>query len=841
MKKLIKNIDMNILDKWKYKLLSLIYYIMVFTYLEVTLHLVIYNTVDTRIIYLLLFGCVSGSIVFLACSLLPKSINRILGIVAIFLVVLYFEVQLVYHCIFGSFMPVTNLFMGTQAVTNFASQLMHAIKTNIVYIILLFLPVPVSIVVFCTKFIKTERLKLIQIPICGIITALLSCATLITLHHFNTSPTSAYAILVNSNSSTETSVQTLGLAATTLQETRSFINSQNAPLTFSETSVDNRYTDIERNEQQIDFAELIQSTDDTNLILMDNYVSGLSGTSKNDYTGIAKDYNIVTICAEAFSPLAISEELTPTLYKLSTSGLVFKNFYNSFPNTTTNGEYTFCMGLMPNMTRNKIKSSFNDSASNHLPYTLGNALNSLGYETYAYHNYYATFYDRHITHPNMGYDFKAISMGLDINVSNPCSDHDMMLESISDFINSESPFHAYYMTYSGHYQYNWNNAMSLKNKDKVAHLPYSEEVKAFIACNLEVEYALQALVEALEEAGKAENTMIVLTADHYPYGLSDEQYSELAGYPVDTAFEKYRNSFICYIPGIETVEVNDYCSSEDILPTVLNLLGVEYDSRLIAGKDVMSDAPHVAILADRSFITNEFKYNANTGEAVTHDGQPVDAAKINDYCNYVSNVFTLSAGILQNDYYGHVFGVETSEEAVNVHNFDDITSPYTEAAVTFMINHEYMLPEAEDTFGAKTKAYYSEFLNVLYQMAGSPETLSSAEYEPALAWAISEGYVTDPAIWDRKVTYGGAAQIMYKYVDKTSGIENTDQDDEVLPLIIEYPELTREEITAIKWCVSVNVISAPKSGTRYEQCNNTVNRGQIATFLQRMYFVSINE
>ena len=100
-----------------------------------------------------------------------------------------------------------------------------------------------------------------------------------------------------------------------------------------------------------------------------------------------RDYNLIYICAESFSTAAIDPELTPTLYKLANSGFVFNNFYNSFRNTTTNGEYAFCMGLLPDFSHNKIESCFNESADNYLPFCLGNALRQQGYETYAYHNY----------------------------------------------------------------------------------------------------------------------------------------------------------------------------------------------------------------------------------------------------------------------------------------------------------------------------------------------------------------------------------------------------------------------------------------------------------------------
>ena len=133
--------------------------------------------------------------------------------------------------------------------------------------------------------------------------------------------------------------------------------------------------------------------------------------------------------------------------------------------------------------------------------------------------------------------------------------------------------------------------MSAKNRDAVCNLPYSETVQAYLACNMELEYALEDLFEQLERAGQADNTVIVLTADHYPYGLSESQYNELAGKDIDTTFEKYHNSFLCYIPNMQPVDVDTYCCDIDILPTLLNLFGVSYDSRLLAGKIFYLTAP----------------------------------------------------------------------------------------------------------------------------------------------------------------------------------------------------------------------------------------------------------
>lgn len=568
---------------------------------------------------------------------------------------------------------------------------------------------------------------------------------------------------------------------------------------------------------------------------------------KNEYSGIAKGYNLITVCAESFSPICVSEELTPTLYKMINAkdgGFVFNNFYNCFPNTTTNGEYTFVMGLMPNMSRTKVASSFDDSIGNYLPYCLGNVYSDMGMPAHAYHNYYGTFYDRKITHKNMGYDFKAIDAGLEMKVDWPSSDLDMIKVSTDEYINSDVPFHAYYMTFSGHYQYDWKNAMSAKNKEKVEHLPYSEAAKAYIACNLELEYAMQELIDRLDKAGKLDSTVIVLTGDHYPYGLTEDEYNELAGYKVDTATEKYRNSFVCYIPGMDkTVEVDRYCSTPDILPTILNIMGLEFDSRLIAGKDVFSDSPNVAVLADQSYITDTFRYVASTGEAIGHNGEEIDPFIVQDYCNYVANMFTLSNGILETDYYSFIFDKKSQHNAESYIRYTDIKSPFVESAATFMVQNGYMTADDPENnkFGVKRVENISEFMRIIYQMAGAPEVDTSDGRAPELVWSLKHGLLTDEALWDQPITRGEATYIIYKYLDIVIGIPQDTDYERIAELCTKYPGIPQERIIAAKWCKENTIAEEKKEDGALEVYYKEANRGDMAKYLQRMYSLSINK
>ena len=664
-------------------------------YVELCLHLCVFGSMDRYAGYPVLFGLLGGALCTLVVSSLPKVLRQITGVFLVAAQVLLAEVQLVYHCIFGDFMPVSQIGMGGNVVVNFNSQLLYGIRQNLLKILLLLLPL--IAVILCLALRRGQALKLrlrwkqTMASFAVLLALLLTVTGLMYVGRDNAF--SVYRTFTNVNTSTDSSYKKIGMLATTAQELRymlfsgsgsimitpSSLNISDVPRTYSSNS----YNVIE----SIDFTALADSTDSDILKATDEYLSNATPTRKNNYTGLLKDYNLITICAESFCPWFISEELTPTLYKLSHTGILFENYYGTFQSVTTNGEYTMCMGLYPDMSRTKTDSSFNVAGTNYLPFCLGNALKGMGYQAWGYHDYIGDFYNRNITHANMGYTFKAADSGLAMKIDWPSSDLEMMEASVDDYINSGEPFHAYYMTFSGHYQYNWDNAMSAKNRDAVKDLPYSEPVKAYIACNLELEYALEYLMQRLEEAGVADKTCIVLTNDHYPYGLTEDEYNELAGQTLDTTFEKYRNSFICYVPGLsENIVVDEYCSTADILPTLLNLFGVDYDSRLLAGTDVLSSGLHVAVLSDKSFLTKAFRYDAGKETVIPADENTTVSGKLAEaYRLYVDSRFQLSGNILNSDYYAHVFARESSGGSLaDTVVFTDIKSIFNQASVLYI-------------------------------------------------------------------------------------------------------------------------------------------------------------
>ena len=214
-----------------------------------------------------------------------------------------------------------------------------------------------------------------------------------------------------------------------------------------------------------------------------------------------------------------------------------------------------------------------------------------------------------------------------------------------------------YVTVSGHGDYGFNySAMARKHQDDVANLNYSEKPLSYLAAQIELNDALELLIARLDAAGKLEDTVIALVGDHNPYYLSLDEINEISSYQKDEVVERNRSNFILWNSEMDTVEVDKVGSQIDVLPTIYNLFKVQYDSRLIIGKDILSTEPGLAIFGNSSWVSDKGTYYARTGEFVAKDGIDVSEDYIKYMNSIVANKITMSRYIMQNDYYRKVLG-----------------------------------------------------------------------------------------------------------------------------------------------------------------------------------------
>ena len=668
--------------------------------------------------------------------------NKITLPILIFIINIYYCIQFVYYRIFGSLFSVSMMGMGGTAVGNFFWAMEGVLIASIIFLTIFLSPTIVSIFLALIKKVKYPGYPLLLhlLPIALAVGCWFGGIGILKLH--GTDRQSAYYVLTNNSSDTDTTANHLGSLTTFIVEGGAYYfgighNEEDAEIvavsksdfelvpdavpeseTVTKTSGENAADNENEPEEEVieeivydpwiderfDFAALAENTNDSAAKNMYTFLAEREPSYKNEYTGFFEGYNLIYICGEGFWSYACNEKVTPTLYKMANNGIVLDNYYNSFLNTTTNGEFAFATSLWPDVSRWAMSGtdvgSFPQSAGKFMPYGIGDFFVSDGVDTYGYHNYYGTYYRRYLSWPNIGFENCKFMGDMKFTSNWPSSDLEMMEQSVDDYINNDR-FFAYYMTFSGHGPYTSANYVARKNLDTVKELlgdevnNYNNEAINYLASNYEVEKAMNYLLERLEEAGKLDNTVIVLTGDHYPYYLSEAGRTSLCQKEI-SELDQYHSTCFIYNAGMEEPIHNDeYCCNVDIVPTILNLFNIPFDSRLLMGTDVFStESMHTAMLYNKSFLNDKVEYNTSNHEAVwkidtsVYCDEALDSY-INKYMALNDSYYLASINMMKYNFYFTIWkqaGLLTDEE---------IAAENQRAAKAMEINAEQNAIEAE--------------------------------------------------------------------------------------------------------------------------------------------------
>lgn len=634
------------------KKFSLLLYTMFFLlYEEILFNIYLFKTA-TNLIYIILFSLLMSLFIYTIIKLFDKKISKILTYIVIIIYTILFIAQFIYFQFYQSLISIYSMFNGGQ-VFEFWNTILDIMNNNIFKIISFLIPVIILIVLNKTKLIDyrkgTTKENLINVG------SYIIFHIIIILLIFFTNTKDIYSnknLYFNSNNLSMTANR-FGLTATMRLDFEKFLVKSK-----SENIITSPVVELEDEKQyniwNIDFDELIKNETNENIIDIHKYMKTITPTEKNKYTGMFKGKNLVIFVAEAFSDIAIDKDITPNLYKLYTEGFQFNNFYTPvFPVSTADGEYITDTSLIPK----EGVWSLSKLYGNTMPLSIPNLFEPLGYSTNAYHDHYYKYYKRNLFMETMGYD-SYLGCGNGIGAVMSCknwpnSDYEMVKGTVQDYINNDS-FVAYYMTVSGHLQYTKeSNSMVNRNWKYVKDLPYSNKAKSYLAAQKELDKCVGELIEELKKKDKLDDTVIVLSADHYPYGLMPAEINELSNYKKDSNFDVHKSALLIWNSKMKNpIEINKYSSSLDILPTILNLFGINYDSRLIMGSDILSNSNSLVIFSNRSFITDKGRYNSITDQF--ENFEEVSDDYVDNIKRIIKNKYLISEQILDNDYYKYI-------------------------------------------------------------------------------------------------------------------------------------------------------------------------------------------
>lgn len=357
---------------------------------------------------------------------------------------------------------------------------------------------------------------------------------------------------------------------------------------------------------------------------MANYLtSKVDSTSK--YSGLLKDYNVVTIMIETGTSYMVNEQLTPNLYSMMQEGLNFENNY--FKNKTNVSEYIGIVGNYPTsgLTGNKQEYV--------LPFTLPNMLSD--YNTMYFHDVGSKrdIYSRKKLMPTLGFDKSYFHEDLlpDVPEWNWGGDYPLdseTIEPVLDYMLKDisKPIYAFYTSLSMHGPY-----VNPINRSKLASMYYKKLSKAiadekwenplqgtenercienFMLACMDFDVALGKMIDAFKEKGIYDNTLFVLYGDHDLYydGADDKQLSfSLTSQDDITNYKLYDTVLLFYNKKLNEIYNNDssnkctkyFVTPHIVVPTILDLLGVKYNANLYMNDSVFS----------KNYTSNEIFYS----------------------------------------------------------------------------------------------------------------------------------------------------------------------------------------------------------------------------------------
>lgn len=429
-------------------------------------------------------------------------------------------------------------------------------------------------------------------------------------------------------------------------------NNGNTEITnYTRTVDDTAWQNLNNNEANIDYKTL------------NNYFMSRNITDKNEYTGMFEGKNLIVIMMESVNNILLDENIYPNFAKLYKNGWYWENAYSPRNSCSTgNNEMTGMISLY-SIYRTCTANVY---MNNKYEESIFGLFNNKGYTTTSYHDYTEKYYYRSTIHKNMGSSkyYGVSDLGISYNNEYKEWPSDVLLmDKSSEIFTQNSPFMAWITTVSPHQPYYSDSELSKIYYDSFANTGYPSNVKRYMSKLKVLDDSLGELLKILEEKGILDDTVIVLYADHYPYGLTNSDISKVLGDGINKYNEVDRTPFVIYNSKMTPKTYSEYTSYVNVLPTVANLFNLDYDPRLYMGTDLLSSSyQNRVVFADGSWQTPVGFYYASTGRMSYFNDDRYTNDEIVNINTDVDNMIKYSNLAIKTNYFEHLFNEKKKYE-----------------------------------------------------------------------------------------------------------------------------------------------------------------------------------
>ena len=403
--------------------------------------------------------------------------------------------------------------------------------------------------------------------------------------------------------------------------------------------------------------DIAENENDRKYKELNSYFASQKITDYNDYTGVFEGKNVVVVLMESVNEAIINEEYFPNFYKMYSEGWHWVNNYSPRNSCATgNNEFsamTSLFSIYNNCTSNVYKN-------NTYFESIFGIFNDAGYRTSSFHNFVEWYYYRSTIHPNMGsgkyYGAKQLNIKTSSNYGEWPSDIELMEKAFDILLNDddERPFMTFMTTVTSHQPYSNSSTYGDLYKSKFAKDGYSSSVSRYLSKLKVVDDALGVMIDKLTEANKLDDTVIVLLADHYPYGLKKDYVKEMISHDLSD-YDIEKTPFVIYNPTVMKEEHTEYNSYINVLPTLANLMNLEFDPRLYMGTDLFSsDYESRVVFADGSWKNEKAYYNASTSKIKYYTDEEYSEEEILKINNKINKQISISSKAIKSNYFNYL-------------------------------------------------------------------------------------------------------------------------------------------------------------------------------------------
>lgn len=402
-----------------------------------------------------------------------------------------------------------------------------------------------------------------------------------------------------------------------------------------------------------------------------------------EYTGVAKGKNVIVIHLESFQQFLIDykwkgKEVTPNLNKLyhSKNTLSFSNFYNQVGQGKTSDAEMMLENSLYGLQSGSAMSSYGTSNTfESAPAILNQAG---GYTTAVMHGGAGSFWNRNNAYKQFGYHY---FMPLSYYENKPkyyigygLKDKIFLSQSIKYIERLPQPFYLKLITVTNHYPYD----LDKKNQSIDPTDTGDETVDGYVQTAHYLDQAIGEFLQWMKKTGLDKKTILVLYGDHY--GISGNHHKASAELLKQDEFTNFDNLKFQRVPlmfhmkGLRGGIKDTYGGEIDVLPTLLNLLGINDKDTIQFGHDLLSSkAPQIVAQRNGDFITPEYAkvggtyYYTKTGEEIEKPDKKLKT-KLVAISNKVTTQLSLSDRVIAGDLLR--FYKPKGFKKVNPHDYD---------------------------------------------------------------------------------------------------------------------------------------------------------------------------